>query len=343
MFRETSANVEEKGKIMPEISVIVPVYNVEEYLRPCIDSILEQTFTDFELILVDDGSPDRCGEICDEYEQIDKRIRVIHQENGGLSAARNAGLDQMSGEYVTFIDSDDVVAEDYLELLFNCAAEYKAQISVCQIYEFQDPEMLLKKAAGTGEKRVISGQEAVLDMYMDKKEVPVNACSKLYHKTLFDELRFPEGKLHEDQARVPRLLFMADTVVISYNQAYGYRTRASSIMHSKFNVKRYDDVEAVEGCIRFFRNHQNVRVADAAVNRRNKLLALYTLFAYRDHVQHEVPKKYRMSQYQALKYLYKNLTDDQYTYQLAKVHPNWLLPHAYLRKVKRMLRIKVPE
>ena len=113
MFRETSANVEEKGKIMPEISVIVPVYNVEEYLRPCIDSILEQTFTDFELILVDDGSPDRCGEICDEYEQIDKRIRVIHQENGGLSAARNAGLDVMSGEYVTFIDSDDLVDKKF--------------------------------------------------------------------------------------------------------------------------------------------------------------------------------------------------------------------------------------
>ena len=123
---------------MPEISVIVPIYNVEKYLGPCIDSILAQTFKDFELILVDDGSPDRCGKICDEYERVDKRIRVIHQENSGLSAARNVGLDVMVGKYVTFIDSDDLVDKRFLEELYDNLQNDKAQISLCQFQEFEN-------------------------------------------------------------------------------------------------------------------------------------------------------------------------------------------------------------
>lgn len=115
---------------MPIISVIVPVYNVEKYLPRCIDSILAQTFTDFELILVDDGSPDNCGAICDEYAAKDKRVRVIHKSNGGVSSARNAGLDAASGEYVTFVDSDDYIAEDRLKQMHSSIFESKADIAV---------------------------------------------------------------------------------------------------------------------------------------------------------------------------------------------------------------------
>lgn len=329
---------------MPEISVIVPVYNVEKYLRPCIDSILAQSFTDFELILVDDGSPDRCGEICDEYEQIDKRIRVIHQENGGLSAARNAGLDVMSGEYVTFIDSDDVVNESYLNNLYKNLKGYNAQISVCQMYEFQDDLDIPKVRLNNSNKHIVlSGRDAVLNMYNDKLGVGISACAKLFHKLLFTKIRFPVGRIHEDQARIPWILFSADKVVIFYKRLYGYRLRETSIMHTKFSSKRYDDIKAIEECIYFFERKQEKILAYLAMKRKEKLLALYSLLARKDGVYKEIPKKYRMSQYKALKYLYSNLTDDQYTYQLAKVHPNWLLPHAYLRKIKKLLGLKVPD
>lgn len=328
---------------MPEISVIVPVYNVEKYLRVCIESILKQSFGDFELILIDDGSTDKCGAICDEYEQMDKRIHVIHQKNGGLSAARNAGIDLMSGEYVTFIDSDDIVGEAYLEILYTVIKRHNAQISVTQMYEFQDTARLFKSDKIKNNEDVLSGREAVLNMYMDKPGIGVTAWGKLYYKELFSQLRFPIGKINEDQARVPILLYMAERVVINYEQTYGYRIREDSIMHQKFSIKRYDELEAVDECISFFERKREELLVNAAKWRRDKLLALYSLLARKSGVYKEVPKNYRIGQYEALKYLYNHLTDDQYTYQLAKVHPNWLLPHAYIRKIKKMLGMKVPE
>lgn len=328
---------------MPEISVIVPVYNVEKYLRVCIDSILKQTFGDFELILIDDGSTDKCGLICDEYEQMDRRIRLIHQENGGLSAARNTGLDLMSGEYVTFIDSDDIVSEAYLEILYSGIKRYNAQISVTQMYEFQGTARSSKSIENSDIHNVWSGREAVLNMYMDKPGIGVNAWGKLYYKNLFSQLRFPIGKIHEDQAKVPILLYWAERVVINYEQTYGYRIREDSIMHKKFSIKRYDDLEAVDECISFFERKQETLLVNAAKCRRDKLMAIYSLNARKNGVYKEVPKKYRIGQYKALKYLYNHLTDDQYTYQLAKIYPNWILPHEYIRKIKKMLGIKVPQ
>lgn len=343
MFRETSANVEEKGKIMPEISVIVPVYNVEEYLRPCIDSILEQTFTDFELILVDDGSPDRCGEICDEYEQIDKRIRVIHQENGGLSAARNAGLDVMSGEYVTFIDSDDLVDKKFLEELYDNIQNDKAQISLCQLQEFENISEIKNLYGSQPKRNVISGQQAALAVYRYASGVGVAAWGKLYRKDLFDNIRFPVGKIHEDQAIIPIVLFNAEVVSVSYEKLYFYRKVDNSIMNRTFSIQRYDDIEAVDRCISFFYKKRAFQIVCAAEKRKKLLLAMYTLQAKKQGIYKEVPKEYKMGEYRALKYLYTHLSDDRFTYQLAKVHPNWLLPHAYLRKIKKILGLKVPD
>lgn len=116
---------------MPEVSIIVPVYKVEPYLNKCVDSILAQTFTDFECILVDDGSPDSCGKICDEYVQKDSRVKVIHQENQGLSAARNSGLDMASGAWIVFVDSDDWIEPDAVEVLYRAALQNDADMAVC--------------------------------------------------------------------------------------------------------------------------------------------------------------------------------------------------------------------
>lgn len=328
---------------MPEISVIVPIYNVEKYLGPCIDSILAQTFKDFELILVDDGSPDRCGKICDEYERVDKRIRVIHQENSGLSAARNVGLDVMVGKYVTFIDSDDLVDKRFLEELYDNLQNDKAQISLCQFQEFENISEIKNSYGSQIKKQVISGQQAASDVYLPLSGISVNACGKLYQKGLFDDIRFPVGKIHEDQAIIPIVLFNAEVVSVSYEKLYLYRKVENSIMNRAFSIQRYDDIEAVDRCISFFYEKRAFRIVCAAEERKKLLIAMYTLQAKREGIYKEVPKKYKIGEYRALKYLYTHLSNDRFTYQLAKVHPNWLLPHAYLRKIKKMLRLKVQD
>lgn len=327
---------------MSIVSVIVPVYNVAEYLRPCIESILKQTFVNYELILVDDGSTDKSGIICDEYAEKDNRIFVIHQKNGGLSAARNTGIDSMHGQFVTFIDSDDIVSKCYLEVLYNDIRRANAQIAICQM-EFIENSNFLNEKEEICEPLVMSGRDAVLNMYMEEAGIKVNACAKLYCSSLFSKLRFPVGKIHEDQARVPMLLFTAEKVVINSAQLYGYRLRTDSIVHRKFSVKRYDDIEAIDDCITFFEKNQEEMIVKAAKKCKDKLLAVYTLYARKDNVYKEVPKKYRMSEFRALQYLYNNMSNDRYTYELAKYHPNWLLPHAYLRKIKKIFGLKVPE
>ena len=324
---------------MPTISVIVPVYRVESYLRPCVDGILAQTYPDFELILIDDGSPDRCGEICDEYAAMDSRVRVIHQSNNGLSAARNAGLDIMRGEYVAFVDSDDCVHPKYLETLLTAIQTYSAQVSQCQMVEFEDHDAPPTEASAAKEALCISGREVVRHIYERAAGFSVCVWGRLYEAALFTSLRFPVGKIHEDQAVTPRALFCAARVAVTYVPLYYYRLRDGSITHSTFSARRYDDLEAIDTCIRFFQEHADTELASLAEARKQELMAVYALLAREDHVSHVVPKPYRMSEYRALKYLRTHLSDDRYTYQLAKLHPNWVLPHEYLRKIKKILHI----
>ena len=179
------------------ISVIVPIYKVEKYLHRCIDSVLAQTFTDFELILVDDGSPDNCGKICDEYAEKDNRIHVIHKENGGLSDARNAGIDwafaNSDSEWITFIDSDDWIHPKYLETLYNAVKETGCEISICGYEETTGDS---PKVDDINLQAVIVSTE---DFFCEHNVNAVVAWGKLYKKELFREIRYPVGKLHEDE------------------------------------------------------------------------------------------------------------------------------------------------
>ncbi len=181
---------------MPQISVIVPVYKVEPYLRGCIDSILAQTFTDFELILVDDGSPDNCPAICDEYAAKDSRIRVIHQENGGLSAARNSGIGTARGNYLCFADSDDLVAPDYLAYLHGLLVTSNADFSVCGCRRFQEEGELAGLLPEERAWTCIPASEFFLRQMGPETEMGV--WNKLFRRELFGDLRFEEGRLHED-------------------------------------------------------------------------------------------------------------------------------------------------
>ena len=177
------------------ISIIVPVYNVEKYLHRCVDSILSQSFTDFKLILVDDGSPDDCGKICDDYAKKDNRISVIHKENGGLSSARNAGLDWVfansKSEYVTFIDSDDWVDTDYLRALLDGIKNTASSVSACKFQEVSDDNCEKSFELNT---LIYSGERFCVEQWVYSNA----AWAKLIPTSCFENLRFPEGKIHED-------------------------------------------------------------------------------------------------------------------------------------------------
>lgn len=231
---------------MPQISVIVPVYKVEQFLARCVDSILSQSFEDFELILVDDGSPDNCGAICDGYAQKDNRIHVIHQPNGGLSAARNAGLDWLyansRSQWIAFVDSDDWIHPDFLRCLLQAAAEHDCRISACGFFRTAGerfPVVSLKSSQCVFSEEYYCGVRE----YHSSTAI---ACNKLYHRTLLENLRYPKGKLHEDEFTTYKAIYAAEKVAVLEQPLYAYYQNAEGIMLSKWNPRRLHIVEAFE-------------------------------------------------------------------------------------------------
>ncbi len=230
-----------RGKTaQPLVSVIVPVYGVEKYLRKCLTSIVEQTYSNLNIVLVDDGSPDRCGSICDEFARLDERIRVIHQENRGLSEARNTGIKEARGEYLSFVDSDDYLAPEMIGRLMEAVKRTGAQIAACNfVYEFEEDYAEAEGGRGKGgqyqisEEGVLSGAEMMKLMPKGKYAFCEIFCNKLFNRNLFREIRFPKGKLHEDEYICHRVLYPCEKVAVVPYVGYHYLQRKSSIMGQK--------------------------------------------------------------------------------------------------------------
>lgn len=319
-----------------EISVIVPVYKVEKYLRDCIDSILAQSFNNFELILIDDGSPDQCGLICDEYAGKDNRIKVIHQENGGLSAARNAGLDIITGNYVTFVDSDDVIAPNYLEVLYRHIVNYNCDISVCTYLSFESDAFFNNSNGCDLNVTTLTGRDAVIQLYSESPNicVSVTAWGKLYRNVLFKNIRFPLGKIHEDQFIIPIILYSSNQIAIYKEQLYGYRSRTDSIMNSPFTLKRYDGLDAFNYCINYFSSIHDQEVISVLRKTQKKLTALYSLYARRAGIYKSVSSKYRITELQAYIDLHKTCTEEKFVYYLNMFHPKLGVSRIYEYYIK---------
>lgn len=240
----------------PLISIIIPVYNVEQYLHRCVDSVLNQTYKNLEIILVNDGSPDNCPFICDEYAKKDKRIIVVHKENGGLSSARNAGLEIVQGEYISFIDSDDWIHENYIEILYKNLHEKKADISICNFLEIADEEDPIINISN--KLRIFNNIEALHELYGALYIQFVVSWAKLFKKYLFEELRFPNGKVHEDEFTSYKLLYNAKKIVYSNDQLYYYYQSKDSITRSGFKLKnKLDVLEAYEEQALYFEKNHN--------------------------------------------------------------------------------------
>ncbi|WP_394963965.1 glycosyltransferase [Candidatus Allofournierella excrementigallinarum] len=251
----------------PAISVIVPVYKVEDCLPACAESLLGQTFTDFELIFVDDGSPDGCGALCDGYAAKDGRVKVIHQQNGGLSAARNAGLDIAKGEAIAFVDSDDVVAADYLEKLHAALEEAGADMALCAVEDVDEGlaplgERALTLPAAAG---VFGGKDLLAEFFGPASTYYTVAWNKLYRRRLWQDLRYPAGRIHEDDAVAHLLFWQAKKVVCLADVLYFYRLRQGSICRTGLRPSAFDGVDAAAARCRFFTAHSRPDLAALAL------------------------------------------------------------------------------
>lgn len=223
----------------PLVSVVIPVYNVEPYLHECVTSVVEQTYTNIEIILVDDGSTDSSGTLCDEFALSDSRICVFHKKNGGLSDARNYGIRRSHGSLISFIDSDDYVSPDYIMHLYQALVRGKTDIAATSICIFREGEPLKEHKRDTAEFHVYDACEALEDMlYM--RHLEPNAFPKIYKKELFDTIQYPVGKLYEDIATTTKLIDKAGKIAYLDEKDYYYRIRPNSIQTASFNPKKLD-------------------------------------------------------------------------------------------------------
>ena len=243
---------------LPLITVIVPVYNVEKYISKCVASLIEQTYPNFEIILVDDGSPDGCPAVCDRFASQYDNIRVIHQKNRGLSAARNAGIDAARGELLSFVDSDDFVEPVMLERLYELMDQTGTQIACSGI------------AVGERIDGVFSAEQALRCFMRELSNLTTCAWGKLYRAALFEDIRFPEGLIFEDFATIPLLVDRAGSIAHTGDILYHYRDdNSESITHARFSPKLMDYFTVAEGVDTFLRESYPELLRDAK-NRRTR-------------------------------------------------------------------------
>lgn len=233
------------------VSVIVPVYNVEKYLVKCVQSILDQTYKKIEVILVDDGSPDQCPQICDAFAQKDNRVKVLHQSNGGQGKARNAALQICHGQYVSFLDSDDVWEADYVEKLLQAILENKADIAICNYNHINEQgEKILNSPKTKIKRKIYTGQEA-MEVALYWNEFGVAPWAKLYKKTLWESVSFKTDRIYEDLATTYLVYHAANRVVFINEYLMNYRIRANSDIHQAFNEKKVRILDSADDILMF--------------------------------------------------------------------------------------------
>lgn len=237
---------------MAEISVIVPVYNVEKYLDKCVESLIKQTFQDIEILLIDDGSTDSSGAICDKWEIQDARVRAIHKENGGLSDARNRGIQEAVGTYIGFIDSDDYVTPEMYEILYHNLKKEDADVAYCGMYHCYANGIVTRK--DTTSYLVVDAKEAVRLM-LDSRMISVTIPNRLYKKSLFDQVRFPYGKVSEDVFVAVELMLQTKRAVIDMRPQYYYVHREGSISTKPYTPKDMNAVEGYEKNLKLVQEH----------------------------------------------------------------------------------------
>jgi len=238
------------------ITIIIPVYNVENYLSECVESVIAQSYKNLEIILVDDGSKDSSGKICDELATKDDRIKVIHKENGGLSDARNVGIEASSGDFICFVDSDDIIDKNFVLIHYNALISNEADLSVCLYKKFVDKSELLNLNQTKNPEIVkMNKNELINQLFLRNNIHYICACTKMYKKQIFNDLRFDKGRLYEDEFIVYKVFNSCENAVFINSELYFYRGRPGSITRqASFKEKNLDSFYAIESCYNFFKN-----------------------------------------------------------------------------------------
>lgn len=236
---------------LPKLSLIIPVYNTENYLRECIESILHQKFQNFEIILIDDGSTDSSGEICEEYGGKDSRFQVYHILNNGQAAARNLGIDKAKGEYIGFVDSDDWIDSSMFERLIDEANRTRCEVIACNFY-IMDKEGKFSTYTKNPKNRIFSKDDAMHEI-INNSILTFSPCNKIYKRELFKEVRFIEGIILEDMDISYRLIYKSSSVAYLANALYYYRYNTNSTLRSKFSLKRLDSYQVMLNMYDFYK------------------------------------------------------------------------------------------
>lgn len=306
---------------MPQISVIVPVYQAEAYLDSCIQSILSQTFTDWELILVDDGSPDRSGAMCDAYAFRDPRIQVLHQTNQGQAAARNHGLAQATGKWICFVDSDDLVHPQMFQRLYQAAQEGNARMSMCFMWE---APQILPEFFEVGEPSwdVLPMDEQTLLTLHDQDEYPGwVACAKLISRELVEAYPFGEGRVYEDNEAVCRWIYQAGRLALVQDKLYFYRTNPDSTTKKAFSEKRLDYLWALESILTFWGSVGYVQLRQRFLDRYAEAAASCILGARQYLGRPDLARKTARSARRFLRREKLRLTKPQFELLFDAAHP----------------------
>lgn len=245
------------------ISIIIPVYNVSKYLDKCLQSVVAQTYSNIQIILVNDGSTDNSGEICDKWRKKDNRIEVIHKKNGGLSNARNVGIERAQGKYLMFVDSDDIISNDLCELLYNLLLENDADLAICNTYHIFDSNNFTFEIANKAEMvYCFNKSEAICNLWYQKSFLP-SAWGKLYKKELFEQIRFTEGIIFEDIDIMHEIFYLCNKIVYTDVKAYGYVHHENSITTKKYTQKDNVILDICEKIMKFATS-KNVQIQQAA-------------------------------------------------------------------------------
>lgn len=233
------------------ITIIVPIYKVEKYLKKCIDSIISQSYSNLEIILIDDGSPDRSGEMCDEYSKKDSRIKVIHKKNGGVSSARNAGLDIMTGKYITFVDPDDYIEKDMIKRLYDWIKEYDADISICGVIDNDENYKILRKTKG--KNIVLLNRENTFKELMDEYYFNSVCWAKLYKVNLWENIRFNEStKIAEDLEALCKVFNKVNKTIVNTKECYyNWLCRNESATQVKYNKNWKKEIDMTKDILNF--------------------------------------------------------------------------------------------
>ena len=270
----------------PLISVILPIYNVETFLPRCVESVMRQTYKNLEIILVDDGSPDGCPQLCDAYAKQDERIRVLHKANGGLSDARNQGALIATGKYITFVDSDDYVKDTYVEYLYRLIEKYQTRMSLCtHTVVFENGKTIRYDEGGD---EVLSTENCLERMLYDDV-INTSAWAKLYETEMVRQFPYPVGKLFEDIATTYKFFMACGSIACGYESQYFYMLRSSSIVYQQFNPKKLELLEMTD-CMADDVRKQYPQL-ERAVERRQLYARFSTLNQLQDVKGHKAEKK----------------------------------------------------